>query len=936
MKLVQRLLLGSAGLLATGAVLMPVAMAADADTIETVVVSGVRESLRDSMLAKKNADVITENISTKDIGQLPDVTIAEELNRLPGLNTVLDRGNASQAAVRGLGPRLVLGLINGREVASSEPDQNVRWEIYPSEVISGVQVYKSQTADIVSGGIAASIDIKTIDPLDYSGPKLTMRAGPTYNDEANALPNFNPWGFRGSASYVTHLTDTLAVAVAASFQREKNGIERFQGWGYNLPENGYAGDVTGDGVEDATPWGAQVEVKKLTQDRFAVSGVVQWRPTDNLEVKLDLLHSAYTMNEDQYQQWYGNDNKMGDYTTPSTKSSFYTTNGTNDCDGTYAYSAYACTWGGTGSNLTTENGVIVGGKYASTWMSVSDVIGKYIERHSLNVGGLNVKWSSGDWQVITDLSHSEAYRHNLWMGILTESWPTSTEYYTGKSGTPWYHVYSDAAMTTVSNPSDVSSQYAYNWQPTQNSGPESTRDHISAAAITATRAVSGSILTEIDFGGRIVSRGKNHANHFTYVCPDDTLETKFTYVATNNYSCGSWSSYNLDSTLLSNFTMRAFDVPTMLYGDFDQIAEKTYPDQYANHRFKRAAGDELLGEHWTVNQDIYEGFVKAGFGTDIAGMALNGSFGVRIVSVHNKSLGYEQAGTDETSVITAYEFTPVSYTKSYTDVLPSLNVNLHLTDDQVLRFGASMAQSRAPLDELRAGSSLAMRAPWTGSRGNPELNPYRASQVDLGYEYYFHEESMFAAAVFYKHLNSFIGYETINQTIGGTAYQIAHPINGNGGNLTGLETSFQTRFYFVPVAFLQDFGVYANYAYVNSSVKEFTPVSNPMESSGLAKHTSEIDLWYSAHGLETRVSYKIHSPFTVIAGWNSQTLTRVDWERTMDGSISYNFGYGVGVRFQARNLTNAHSRSYYDNNTSETAYYDVYGRSFLFDISYKN
>ena len=136
--------------------------ASDGDLTE-IVVTGVRQALKDSINTKKNSDIIGDNITTAEIGQLPDVTIAEELNRLPGVNTTRDRGNASQASVRGLGPRLVLGLVNGREVASSEPSQDLRWEIYPSEVLSGAQVDKTQKASLVPGGIAATVDIRTID-----------------------------------------------------------------------------------------------------------------------------------------------------------------------------------------------------------------------------------------------------------------------------------------------------------------------------------------------------------------------------------------------------------------------------------------------------------------------------------------------------------------------------------------------------------------------------------------------------------------------------------------------------------------------------------------------------------------------------------------------------------------------------------------------------
>lgn len=160
--------------------------AADAsgDNLSEIVVTGVRMSLKDSIATKRNSDRIADNITTAEIGQLPDVTIAEELNRLPGVNTTRDRGNASQASIRGLGPRLILGLVNGREVASSEPSQDLRWEIYPSEVLAAAIVNKTQDATLISGGIAATVDIRTISPWITRArssafrpvPRTTMRA----------------------------------------------------------------------------------------------------------------------------------------------------------------------------------------------------------------------------------------------------------------------------------------------------------------------------------------------------------------------------------------------------------------------------------------------------------------------------------------------------------------------------------------------------------------------------------------------------------------------------------------------------------------------------------------------------------------------------------------------------------------------------------------
>src|SRR5262245_54601453 len=98
--------------------------ASDAEDIGEVVVTGFRASLQGALDIKRNSDLVVDAISGGDIGALPDVTIAESLVRLPGVNGTRDRGNQSQVAMRGLGPRLVLGLVNGREVASSEPSRN--------------------------------------------------------------------------------------------------------------------------------------------------------------------------------------------------------------------------------------------------------------------------------------------------------------------------------------------------------------------------------------------------------------------------------------------------------------------------------------------------------------------------------------------------------------------------------------------------------------------------------------------------------------------------------------------------------------------------------------------------------------------------------------------------------------------------------------------
>ncbi len=196
---------------------------------------------------------------------------------------------------------------------------------------------------------------------------------------------------------------------------------------------------------------------------------------------------------------------------------------------------------------------------------------------------------------------------------------------------------------------------------------------------------------------------------------------------------------------------------------------------------------------------------------------------------------------------------------------------------------------------------------------------------------------MFAAAVYYKHIKNFIGASSSTQTVNGTQYIIGSENNGPGGDIGGLELTFQTRFYFLPSVF-NDFGVYTNYAYVSSNIDEFAPTANPYTMVGLAKHTGEFDLWYNHGPVEARVAYKVHSPFTVSPTWTGPVLKELAAEQTLGASVSFQLNKHTSIRLQGNNLTNERARFSSDNNPqhlSNDGGYQVYGRSFLADVSFR-
>lgn len=846
----------------------------DDTTSGDIVVNGIRGSLRDALRAKRANSEVTETISSKDIGVLPDVTIADQLARLPGVNATRDRGNASQAAVRGLGPRLVLGLVNGREVASSEPDRNVRWENYPSEIVAGVTLYKSQAADLIAGGVAGTIDIRTIRPLDYAGPAFTARGGALYNDGGKDIPGYSPWGARGSAQWVKKLSDTLGFYVGGTYQKQRNGFESFQGWGYNTVDTGTPPRLNGQPVN--APWGAQTEVKGLAESRWSGSAGLQWKPNDHWDVSADFLYSKVKIDERQYQQWYGRQNGWGD-------------------------------WGGTigapGDIYQTGNYTLVGntitGATLNNFSSVTNILSHYNEDKDLIASGLNARYSGDGWTVTGDISYSEAMRKNVWAALATESYPQSTTFATGAGQIP-------SITVSGGNPADPAAQVIPSYYPGLYNGPQRLKDRLGAGKVDFYHDLTGGFFTGMGVGIRYSNRIKELATNTAVV----TTKTG--------------GNYTITASQLQSFTLGNFTAPPILFGDYDAIAPQALN-----------IGTPTLDptQSWRVRENDFEGYLKADFSHDLGAVPLNGNLGVRFVDVTTDSTA-QSATTSWNGTANVTSYSPVNANAHYFRALPSVNLNFDLTQQLKLRAGAARVISRPPLDELRANQALSFYPPnLTGSAGNPYLRPFMATQGDLSLEWYFHDNALLALAGYYKDVDSNIGYTQRQAVINGQTYSITGPANGKGGNIYGGELTFQTPFWFVPA--LKDFGVYSNVAVAGSTVRELAPASNPLPMVGLAKFTGEFDVYYSAHGIDARVAVKHHTPFTVMYGWDGSQLTRLDSETILGASISAEIIKNVSVRFQANNLTNQAARFTWNNDINQIARYEKYGRSYLFDVTFK-
>ena len=852
----------------------PAATTAATSDDTVVVVTGTRKSLRDALATKRAATGIVEALSSKDIGALPDVTIAESLARLPGINTTRDRGNDSQATIRGLGSRFVLGTINGREVATSEPDRGVRWEIYPSEVVSGVVVSKSSEAKLISGGIAGTVDIQTVRPLDYRGPALTLRAGPTYYDGGKAFPGYDGLGYRGSLSYVAKVSSDLAFVFGLTGQKQKNGYESFQGWGYNdntvRPANSPGPIVTG-GPTVFTPWGAQSEAKFLTETRSGATFGMQWRPVDGFELNYDLLYSDVKIDEHQNQTWYGSNN-WGNWAGGNVDS--YTNPRIVDND-------------------------LVGATTA--WSSVEGVIAQYTEDKTLLVTGVNAKWTSEKWTVSTDINYSAANRYNVWAANEFTYYPQSMTW--ELDGKP---------SLSVSGATPTSGQ-------TVNPGaidPGRLEDSLISGRVVFTRRFDGGPFTALLFGARYNVRTKGTGDE--------------TFSATPVVS-------SVPTGLLSTWSFDHFNIPALNDADFHKLETALYGANALSqvggvtYSTSNKSAVPILSK---VRENVAEAYGELTYASTLSSVPVDGNIGLRLIDVKTQASGISQSGgawfEDLSGNWAYYPLVQEAATGSshYTKLLPSATARFDYGNGVYLKLALARVISRPPLSDMRATRSISPIAPYTGSSGNPFLKPFEATQLDASYEHYFGKDGLFAVSGYYKDVSNYVGYAQRTQVINGNSYTLTSPVNSTKkGSIEGAEVTYQS-----PIPGSDHFGIYSTYAYANSDIKEF--VAN-LPMVGVARNSATLDLWYSDPKLDMRLGLKYHSPYTAIFGWDDSSLGTVDSETTLGFSSSYKINDNVTVRFQANNLLNTPLKTYADGKPDRLTRYDVYGRSYLVDLTLK-
>ncbi|MBD3729603.1 MAG: TonB-dependent receptor [Sphingomonadales bacterium] len=260
------------------------------DNGETVItVTGFRASLQTATSTKKRADVVVESVAAEDIGKLPDNSIGESIARLPGIAAQRANGRANIISIRGFGPDFSTTTLNGREQTTTNDSRAVEFDQFPSEILSGVDVYKTSSADHTAGGLVGSINLRTIRPLDAKKRVLAIGARGTYVDQ-KVIPTVTDKGYRVFGTFVdTFADDTMGIALSAAYTDEPYQTHDWNAWGY--------GDYDGNGnygISGVKTWEEASRLKRL-----GINGTFQAKLGDQLTFTVDGFYSHFDEKLDQ-------------------------------------------------------------------------------------------------------------------------------------------------------------------------------------------------------------------------------------------------------------------------------------------------------------------------------------------------------------------------------------------------------------------------------------------------------------------------------------------------------------------------------------------------------------------------------------------------------------------------------------------------------------
>lgn len=872
---------------------------------KVIVVTGIVASLTESASIKRNASGVVDAISAEDIGKFPDTNLAESLQRITGVSIDRENNEGSKITVRGFGPRFNLVLLNGRSMPTSAAlngvplDRSFNFQNLASESVAGVDVYKTSRADLPTGGIGSTVNIRSAKPFDYSGTRAVFgvkgivdRSNVTGDDVTPQI----------SGLYSTRLLDDrLGILVGGSYSKRDSRQEQVQISGYQRSTPATAAalaarlDLTANENPDDIfylPRNLILKVGDTTRERVNAQAVLQFEPVDDLVIGLDYHGVRYKENQ------------------LSNQTSFW-----------YCFCANRRT------GPSDENGLV---DLTGTGEDV-DFFGfnQILEDKNDSFG------ATVDWQVSDAFSLSlDAHRS------IAESQPdgdiaevlTNFRSQPGVTGTILFTDNDIPDLVLDFNGVDVYNQSLLIPDIGQQRGNlvKNTIEEIKLVA-------------NYDNGGRFIES-------FNWGAAFSKFKYDSRSVATGNVSLAGIDPNDLDITFVdrgsvgSNFSGGNGLFPML--GIYD-------PRQAIQLAFDAGALSVPEPRQNIVREETFSAFANLNLAADFGSVPFEGRLGVRyersdVEASSRQQLiqGLRYFSTSELNVVRSQAQSFESITGSYEYVLPSIDLRIEPFRDVVLRASYGHSLTRSPLNLLAPETAILQIRPgdqesgiFQARQGNADLSPALAKNIDLSAEWYFKKASYFSLGYFRKKVSAFTRGSTTLQPLldengnpltnpsanprpgcpsatdpicfGNSSdpvvqWQVSRLSNSDAvGTVQGFEANFQYTFDF-------GLGFIANYTHVTGDIRfdlDNFFQQEPAPLTGLSD-SANLVLFYEKGPIQARIAYNWRDEFLVAVGAGPDPIF-VDPYQQIDFSASYKFNDRFSVFVEGINITNEINRSHW-------------------------
>ncbi len=837
------------------------------NALETIQIRGFHDSAVKSLHDKRNSQSIIDTISAQDIGKFPDKNVAEALQRVTGISLSRIQGEGERVGVRGTTPEQNRTYLNGQSIASadwwisSQPNRGFNYTLLPADLVASLEVYKTPQADHDEGSLGGAVNIKTMRPLTTPNKHFVINTQLQYNDLSG---EFDPQ----LASFYNWKNSTQSTGLLLTFSRNERSLRRdgLESWGwheqnYTLNDDNSLSPV--DRLADInrvwTPGGGGSALFKQRRILTTATFAFEHQLNFDWNIQLNGLYSVLDAdNSNQNFLWQ-----------PS--------------------SVFAR--GGRIHDAEIINNTLAFARYSK----VTDINRPYST-------AMEAIWreSQIDTSSIQLIASQQAdLWHNTYQLGFTHGGGGSKQDYTSQfSANTAFSVDTRQQQNIIADYA-ISPLDAAQWQLTEarNDSQDSTDQELYIQA-DFERAVDHSIISSIKFGVKY----RDHQRDFIRLRSINGSYDQLTEQL-------AWTLADFPAAIPHDFLTGIGNQHTLKsysYVDINLLAK-----QFNTLNFEQ---QEEKASRFDIQERTTAGYVKL----NLNGDTYKANLGLRVVNTRQDSAAYARIASP-IELPDSYQWQ--THYKNYTDLLPSINLNIDITDDVISRFSVARVMSRPQYNHLMPSTNYNVTQA-QGQGGNPDLDPYRANQFDASLEWYFADAGLLSAALFNKDVESFIEFNRDVEVHENIAMTIDRPINGSGGTIRGFELGYQQELFY-------GFGLIANYTFVDGERSKRNNASlNAIP--GTSKHTINLTSYYENERFSGRLAYNYRTDFATGVG-----ETIMENFGQLDGNLTIKLNKQFDIIVDAINLSNETTYTYERNQYAPTGIYKN-GRRFYLGIRYSH